>query len=126
MDREWSSQPLAATQKGWDWFWLHFSTGDKLMVFRLRDRVARGFYAGTWIGADGASQTLDRNDIELTPVSQTYVAGRDLTVSWKLLVKSHGVDNETTPVNPASWMAASFSYWEGPTGFHSSHDGKGY
>ena len=23
MDREWSSQPLAADQKGWDWFSLH-------------------------------------------------------------------------------------------------------
>jgi predicted secreted hydrolase len=41
-------------------------------------------------------------------------------------VKSHGVDIETTPVNPASWMATSFSYWEGPIGFHGSHNGKGY
>jgi len=126
MDREWSSQPLAATQRGWDWFSLHFSTGEKLMVFRLRDRAARDFYAGTWIGADGAPQTLDRDDIELTPLSQTHVADRNLTVRWKLLVKSHGVDIETTPVNPASWMATSFPYWEGPIGFHGSHEGKGY
>jgi len=126
MDREWSSQPLAASQKGWDWFSLHFATGEKLMVFRLRDRTARDFYAGTWIGADGASQPLGRNDIELTPLSRAHVAGRDLTVSWKLLVKSHGVDVETAPVNAASWMATSFPYWEGPINFRGSHEGKGY
>ena len=87
MDREWSSQPLAATQKGWDWFSLHFSTGEKLMVFRLRDGTSRDFCAGTWIGADGAQQTLDRNDITLVPLSETHLAGRVLPVSWKLLVK---------------------------------------
>jgi predicted secreted hydrolase len=126
MDREWSSQPLAATQKGWDWFSLHFSTGEKLMVFRLRDRAAPDFYAGTWIGADGAAQALDRKDIELTPLSQTHLAGRDLPISWKLLVKSHGVAVETAPVNPASWMATIFPYWEGPIRFHGSHEGRGY
>jgi predicted secreted hydrolase len=97
-----------------------------MMVFRLRDRSARHFYAGTWIGADAATQTLDRDDIELTPLSQTHLAGRDLTTSWRLLVKSHGVDIETAPVNPASWMATSFPYWEGPIGFHGSHEGTGY
>ena len=126
MDREWSSQPLAATQKGWDWFSLHFSTGEKLMVFRLRDGTSRDFCAGTWIGADGAQQTLDRNDITLVPLSETHLAGRVLPVSWKLLVKSHGIDVETAPVNAASWMATSFPYWEGPIGFHGSHEGKGY
>ncbi len=126
MDREWSSQPLAATQKGWDWFSLHFSTGEKLMVFRLRDQIAGDFCAGTWIGAEGAQQALDRNDITLKPISETRVSGRVLPVRWKLLVKSHGLDVETTPVNAASWMATSFPYWEGPIHFHGSHEGKGY
>ena len=126
MDREWSSQPLAATQKGWDWFSLHLATGEKLMVFRLRDATSGDFRAGTWIGADGAQQALDRNDITLVPLSETDVAGRVLPVRWKLTVKSHGIDVETAPVNAASWMATSFPYWEGPIGFRGSHEGKGY
>ncbi len=126
MDREWSSRPLAATQKGWDWFSLHFSSGEKLMVFRLRDRTSRDFYAGTWIGADGAQLALDRNDIALTPLSETHLAGRDLPVRWKLAVKSRGIDVETAPVNADSWMATSFPYWEGPISFRGSHEGKGY
>jgi predicted secreted hydrolase len=37
LDREWSSQPLAADQTGWDWFSLMFDDGARLMGFRLRD-----------------------------------------------------------------------------------------
>ena len=36
MDREWSSQPLASDQTGWDWFSLHLNSGEKLMLYRLR------------------------------------------------------------------------------------------
>jgi predicted secreted hydrolase len=126
MDREWSSQPLAATQKGWDWFSLHFSTGEKLMVFRLRDERALDFCAGTWIDADGAAQALDGDDIKLMPLTETPIAGRILPTRWKLRVKSHGLDVEAAPVNASSWMATSFPYWEGPIAFHGSHEGKGY
>ena len=28
MDREWSSQPLAPDQTGWDWFSLHLTSGE--------------------------------------------------------------------------------------------------
>jgi predicted secreted hydrolase len=126
MDREWSSQPLAATQKGWDWFSLHLSTGEKLMVFRLRDKAGPDFRAGTWIDADGAPHPLDRDDLTLTPLGEATVAGRAAPVRWKLQVKSHGLLVETTPVNAASWMATSFPYWEGPIAFHGTHEGKGY
>ena len=37
LDREWSSQPLAPDQTGWDWFSLSFEDGAKLMGFVLRD-----------------------------------------------------------------------------------------
>jgi predicted secreted hydrolase len=126
MDREWSSQPLASTQKGWDWFSLHFASGEKLMVFRLRDEKAPDFAAGTWIAADGATRTLDRDDIALTPLAETQVAGRTIPTRWRLAVKSRGLDIETTPVNPNSWMGTSFQYWEGPIAFDGSHKGRGY
>jgi predicted secreted hydrolase len=126
MDREWSSQALASTQKGWDWFSLHFSTGEKLMVFRLRDEKNRDFCAGTWIGADGAAQALDRNDISLQPLSETHLAGRVVPTKWRLVVKNHGLDVETSPINAGSYMATSFPYWEGPIKIAGSHQGKGY
>jgi len=126
MDREWSSQPLSASQKGWDWFSLHFADGQKLMVFRLRDQYGRDFQAGTWIAADGATKKLEGDDIALTPLEQTRVSGKTLPTRWRVRVKSRGVDVETAPVNPASLMATSFAYWEGPIGVQGSHAGKGY
>ena len=52
LDREWSSQPLAPDQTGWDWFSLKFDDGARLMGFRLRDGGA-GYLSATWIDADG-------------------------------------------------------------------------
>ena len=56
LDREWSSQPLAADQTGWDWFSLTFDDGAKLMAYRLRG--AEVYTAATWIGADGRAEPL--------------------------------------------------------------------
>ena len=33
---------------------------------------------------------------------------------------------DCTPLNPKSWMATSFAYWEGPISFAGSHRGVGY
>lgn len=126
MDREWSSQPLASDQKGWDWFSLHLSSGEKMMLFRLRSETARDFCSGTWIASDGTPQALESNDITLKPLSEINLAGRTLPTSWKVQVKSRGLEIETAPLNAESWMATSFSYWEGPISFGGSHQGEGY
>src|SRR5262252_7584790 len=49
MDREWSSQPLAPDQTGWDWFALHVASGEKLMLYRMRQKDGRSYASGTWI-----------------------------------------------------------------------------
>ena len=51
MDREWSSQPLAPDQTGWDWFSLHLNSGEKLMLYRLRQQDGRNDLFGNWIDA---------------------------------------------------------------------------
>jgi predicted secreted hydrolase len=126
MDREWSSQPLAPDQKGWDWFSLHLSSGEKLMLFRLRGVAERSFLAGTWIGADGSPQQLRPEDISIEPLATTKLPAVTLPTEWRLGVKSHGLGVITRPLNAASWMATRFSYWEGPVSFTGSHDGEGY
>jgi len=126
MDREWSSQPLSPDQKGWDWFSLHLSSGEKLMLFRLRSVAERDFIAGNWIGADGASQQLAPDDISIEPLTTTKLQAATLPTRWRVGVKSRGLTIETTPLNPASWMATRSSYWEGPIRFTGSHSGEGY
>jgi len=126
MDREWSSQPLASDQKGWDWFSLHLASGEKVMLFRLRSEKAREFVAGTWIASNGTAQALGSDDIVLTPFSESTVAGRMIPATWKVKVKSRGLEIETMPLNAESWMATSVPYWEGPISFTGSHQGRGY
>lgn len=125
LDREWSSQPLAADQTGWDWFSLHLDGGEKLMGFRLRDGGA-GFTSATWIAADGTPTPMKPGDLTLTPLETTEVAGRKIPISWQVELPARNLKIVTTALNPQAWMATSFPYWEGPIGFTGSHSGNGY
>lgn len=126
IDREWSSQPLASDQTGWDWFSLHLDTNEKLMLFRLRHSDGRHFYAGNWIGTDGRSEPIPAAEITMTPLATTQVAGKSMPTAWRIGIPSRGVSFESAPLNPQSWMGTRFPYWEGPVTVRGSHGGIGY
>jgi predicted secreted hydrolase len=126
MDREWSSQPLASDQTGWDWFSLHLESGEKLMLFRLRQADGRNYFSGNWIGMDGASVQIASADIIMTPTASTAIQNRKVPTGWSIAIASRGLKIETTPLNAGSWMGTSFPYWEGPVSFRGSHGGVGY
>lgn len=125
LDHEWSSQPLAPDQTGWDWFSLSFDTGEKLMGFVLRDGGA-GFASGTWIAADGTATTLPPGALVAEPSDRTRVAGRELPTTWRLRLADKGVDIRLTALNPDAWMPTTVPYWEGPVTISGSHGGRGY
>ncbi|WP_372573915.1 lipocalin-like domain-containing protein [Ruegeria jejuensis] len=125
LDREWSSQPLSEDQTGWDWFSLGFDDGTRLMAFRLRG--GRGdFTSGTWIEADDSATPLPDGLIDVQPLTVTRVAGRDLPTRWQLALPDRALSVVIEALNPQSWMATSFPYWEGPVRVTGSHTGKGY
>jgi predicted secreted hydrolase len=124
IDREWSSQTLAPDQKGWDWFSLHLANGEALMLFRFRG--ARDYVSGNWISADGTTTLLAGDEIALMPLAQTTIGEHNPPTRWRVRIKSRGLDIETSPLNPRSWMGANFSYWEGPISFAGSQSGEGY
>jgi predicted secreted hydrolase len=126
MDREWSSQPLASDQTGWDWFSLHLESGEKLMLFRLRQTDGQNYFSGNWISLDGRSAQIAAADIAMAPTTTSIIESRKLPTAWHVAIRARGLDIETTPLNPASWMGASFPYWEGPIHFSGSHRGVGY
>lgn len=126
LDREWSSQPLAADQDGWDWVSLHLDNGAKLMGFRLRHTGGAHFHSGTWISADGTATALTPDALTLTPLDHTTTAGRQVPVGWRLRLPARNVDVRITALNPDSWMATSVPYWEGPVTVTGSHAGRGY
>jgi len=126
MDHEWSSRPLAADQKGWDWFSLHLESGAKLMLFRLRSDKTLPFLSGSFIAANGETQALSRDDIFLEPLEQSLVAGRLLPTRWRVQVKSRSLDLDTKPLNSQSFMGTSVGYFEGPISFSGTQRGDGY
>jgi predicted secreted hydrolase len=126
LDREWSSQPLAADQQGWDWFSLHLQDGSKLMLFRLRSDDDSHFHSGTWITPDGVPEPLDRSAIRMTPLEETDVATRTLPTRWRLQIAHKGLDVTAQALNPQSWMGTGIPYWEGPVNVAGSHTGVGY
>lgn len=126
LDREWSSQPLAADQLGWDWFSLRLDDGHRLMLFRLRHADGGHYLSGNWIGPDGATAPLGGDDITLEPLARTRVAGRDLPTRWSLALPGRDLRIEVTAINPRAWMALDTAYWEGPVRVQGSVSGTGY
>jgi predicted secreted hydrolase len=125
LDREWSSQPLAEGQDGWDWFALALDGGARVMVYRMRE-TGGAYLAGTWIDPDGTPHPLEPDQIAATPTATAEVAGRSVPVAWRLEIPDFGLAVDTEALNAQSWMGAAFAYWEGPVKVSGSHAGKGY
>lgn len=126
LDREWSSQPLTATQTGWDWVSLHFDSGEKLMGYRLRDADAGSYTVGTWIDEGGAGRSLAPGDLAMTPLSDSVVAGRAVPTSWRIEIPDENLAVTATAIYPDSWMGTLVPYWEGPVRVTGSRIGIGY
>jgi len=126
MDREWSSQPLAKDQSGWDWFALHFASGEKLMLYRMRQSDGHHYVSGNWIVPDGAARQLGPGDIRMTPGAPVDIEGHRLPVRWQIAIPQLSLSIECSALNDRAWMGTSFAYWEGPISFKGSHAGIGY
>jgi len=133
LDREWSSQFLQGDQVGWDWFSLHLESGEKLMLFQVRQHDAKNpdenFVSGTLIAADGATMPLDPDQIRLTVVEKSDITNRKLPLRWRMELPQIGRDFEIKALHPGQWMDVDFPYWEGViimTGADSKNRGRGY
>jgi predicted secreted hydrolase len=126
LDREWSSQPLSPDQRGWDWFALHFASGEKLMLYRIRQADRANAISGTFIAKDGSATPFGPDGIDVTPKDAIEIAGHRLPVTWHIAIAARAIAIDCTPLNPKAWMATSVPYWEGPISFTGSHDGVGY
>ena len=99
MDREWSSQPLASDQTGWDWFSLHFNSGEKLMLYRMRQTDGQHYGSGNWIAPDGTTEQLASADITMTPQAFTEIEGRKIPTAWRIAIPTLALAIECTPLN---------------------------
>ena len=118
LDREWSSQPLAQNQAGWDWFSLHLDDGDKLMVYRLRENNAEHWLSGSWISRDGSSRHLRSEEIELIQNATPEVKIGEkrsikLPLDWTIKLPTVNRQWRVKALYDEQWMATRFAYWEG-------------
>ncbi|QID18349.1 carotenoid 1,2-hydratase [Nitrogeniibacter mangrovi] len=135
LDREWSSQPLAANQQGWDWFSLHLADGHALMVYRLRHADGPDWVSGSWIDAEGRSETLGPEDITLdvlerrtvaTPTPGQPDATRRLPLAWRVSLPGQDKSWTVRAVRDDQWMGGRFPYWEGVVQVDDGAAGMGY
>ena len=123
LDREWSSQPLADNQTGWDWFSLSFDDGNKLMGFRLQQTDGAHFTSATWISADGQTTAYSDGALTADPLATNAA---DVPVHWRVTLPAQEVDVIVEAINDNAWMTTSVPYWEGPVRVSGSHSGVGY
>lgn len=123
LDREWSSQPLADNQTGWDWFSLSFDDGAKLMGFRLQQTDGENFTSATWIEPDGSTTAYDDGALTATPLTMN---ADDVPVKWRVELPVRDLDVTVDALNEDAWMTTSVPYWEGPVTISGSHTGVGY
>ncbi|WP_108815644.1 lipocalin-like domain-containing protein [Loktanella sp. Alg231-35] len=123
LDREWSSQPLADNQTGWDWFSLSFDDGAKLMGFRLQQTDGANFTSATWINPQGETTPYSDGALEAFPMAFNDA---DVPVRWQVTLPDKGVDVTVAAINDNAWMTTSVPYWEGPVTVSGSHSGVGY
>ena len=126
LDREWASQPLAATQVSWDWFSIVFDDGARMMGFTLHDSDGSDYTQATWIEADGTTTAYPDGAFSATALDMTHVAGRDVPTTWQVRLPAQGVDVTVKAVNGSAWMETSIPYWEGPVRIYGTHQGQGY
>jgi len=131
LDREWSSQPLAPDQPGWDWLSIHLDDGNALMIYRLRHTNGDHWYSGSWVNPDGISETLGPDDIVFKETRRTSVEvssgqSREMPLHWRIELPSKNLAWDVAPLSAEHWLDTAFPYWEGPIEVTGSTTGKGF
>ncbi|WP_371195622.1 lipocalin-like domain-containing protein [Glaciecola sp. SC05] len=125
-DHEWTSTLLDSSTAGWDWMSLHFDNGDKLMAFSMRLNDQENYQTGTYILANGQSETLSPEQISLNISKYTQTDDRSLPLHWQVSIPHKQVDIEVTATKTDAFNPSVFGYYEGPVEIIGSHRGVGF
>jgi predicted secreted hydrolase len=134
LDREWSTSALAADQVGWDWFALQLDDGSDLMIYglRLQDGTRDPASAGTFVDANGVTEHLTYDDVEISVLDEwSSPEGGSYPSRWLLRVPRFGLELVVTPIISDQELFTTVRYWEGAVDVKGEHElrpveGRGY
>ncbi len=128
-DHEFSTGVLDEGQIGWDWFSLQFDDGSALMLFQLRESGGgtSDSSSGTFIHADGLTQSLQNENFSITVLDQwrSPHTGGMYPSAWQIQLEE---PNCLLDIRP--WMSdqevnfPAVTYWEGAVRFEGTCNGK--
>ena len=128
-DHEWASNQLTPEQAGWDWFSVQLDDGAELMLYRMRTRDGGTdpHSSGTFIGRDGTTRHLTRDDFTLTPLRhwKSRETGAQYPLAWQLTAPGLGLELKIeTPVKEQELVLQPIAYWEGVIDVQGARDGQ--
>lgn len=133
-DQEFGSNQLTPDQTGWDWFSLHLSDGQDLMIYllRLKDGSMELASSGTLVSADGSSRHLKLSDFAVT-VLERWKSPRskgEYPSRWRIRVPPAKIDLTIGPLLADQELrtegSTGITYWEGAVtgkGFSGGREG---
>jgi predicted secreted hydrolase len=131
-DHEFGSNQLTPSQVGWDWFSLHLSDGQDLMIYFLRrkDGTVEPSSSGTLVTRMGESVHLKLSDIhvEITDYWKSQKSGGRYPSRWRMKVPMAKIEVEISSLVPSQELLTEGStgviYWEGAVAGKGISDGK--
>lgn len=120
-DHEFGSNQLTPDQVGWDWFSLHLSDGQDLMIYFLRrkDGTVEPSSSGTLVTRSGDSIHLKLSDINVEVVDhwRSPKSGGRYPSRWRLKLPEGKIEIEISSLVPSQELLTEGStgviYWEG-------------
>ncbi len=120
-DHEFGSNQLAQDQVGWDWFSLHLSDGQDLMIYLLRrkDGSVEPSSSGTLVTRSGEGIHLKLSDIRVEVLGfwKSPNSGGKYPSHWKIKIPSFRIEIEVASLVPSQELLTKGStgviYWEG-------------
>jgi len=117
LDQEWSTTALDSKAVGWDWFGLHLSSGEELLLYLFRDENGNfsNFSGGTFIEKNNEITRLSASDISLD-VKEEWVSPHThvrYPASWIVQLPILNLELNLVPYLADQEIDLKVNYWEG-------------
>ncbi len=132
LDHEFGSNQLTPEQVGWDWFSLHLSDGQDLMIYFLRrkDGTVEPSSSGTLVARSGGSVHLKHSEIKVDILDfwKSPKSGGKYPSRWKVKIPMAKMELEINPLVPSQELitegSTGVTYWEGAVAGKGTSAGK--